>query len=653
MRVTVVVPVYNPGHHIEPLIDSLAAQTLPPEEFEAIFVDDGSTDETPDRLDRLAAERANVRVIHQENSGWPGKPRNVGIEAAQGEYVFFSDHDDWFGPEALAGMDAMARRTGADIVIGKMVGHNRGVPRVLFRRSVDRATLATTPLMDSLTPHKLFRKAFLDTHALRFPEGKRRLEDHVFVVRAYFRAGVISVLADPVCYHHSRREDSSNAGYTDIDPVSYYGYVRETLDVIDEHTRPGALRDRLLRRFLRQEILGRLDGPGFLDADPDYRRTLFEEIRALISERFPVTVDAGLPGRQRLLSGAARAGGPEDAVRLAEWSSGVRTEPRLLAVGWAEDTLALNWELRLAAPTGPLLTVEKSRLVLQLPPGSALGIPVDVTDELRRVRIDLVARLRDVGDDLLLPTEFDAGVDDTGALHVTGRSALAPELASFGSPMSGGTWDLWIRLAAFGWSADRRLGPARTPAATAGCRAAFLGEPARVALPYFTEPHGHLSLALDGPVPSLEPALRPRRGGVAARVEAQRLRIRLRLPVRSFSTGSAQVRLQRRSGADYVEMPARLEPTDDGSTLMISPIPLRGPGAQPPGRFALLLRLRDTAEAAGLGVEVRIARNGRARLRRSDRRARWRRVTSRYARRLRRVAGRLARRTGRWPRTGR
>jgi glycosyltransferase involved in cell wall biosynthesis len=54
---------------------------LSPDEFEVICIDDGSTDDTPEGLDELATTYPNIRVIYQPNSGWPGQPRNVGLDA--------------------------------------------------------------------------------------------------------------------------------------------------------------------------------------------------------------------------------------------------------------------------------------------------------------------------------------------------------------------------------------------------------------------------------------------------------------------------------------------------------------------------------------------------------------------------------------------
>src|SRR4051812_18160059 len=133
VRVSVVVPVYNPGEHIGPLLDSLLGQTLPADECELVFVDDGSTDGTAERLAALAAVHPHVRLAHVPRSGWPGRPRNVGLEMARGEYVFFADHHDRRGVEALERLCGRAVADAADAVIGKVVGHRKGVPRDVFR----------------------------------------------------------------------------------------------------------------------------------------------------------------------------------------------------------------------------------------------------------------------------------------------------------------------------------------------------------------------------------------------------------------------------------------------------------------------------------------------------------------------------------------
>src|SRR5690606_39367885 len=89
------------GPYLDLCAPSLLRQSIGADAYEIIYVDDGSTDDSAQRLDRLAAEHRHVRVIHQENSGWPGKPRNVGVRVARGEYVQFVDQDDELTPQAL------------------------------------------------------------------------------------------------------------------------------------------------------------------------------------------------------------------------------------------------------------------------------------------------------------------------------------------------------------------------------------------------------------------------------------------------------------------------------------------------------------------------------------------------------------------------
>lgn len=211
--VSVVVPVYDPGPYLRPLLDSLDRQVPPDGGFESIFVDDGSVDGTERLLERWAASRPWAVVVHEPNSGWPSRPRNVGIDLARGEYVYFVDHDDWLAGDALVRMLRFARENRSDVVIGTIRGVHRRVPGALFRETIVDARPPKTPLQRSMTSHAMFRRGFLDDEGIRFDESARRVEDHIFLAHAYTRSRRTSVLAGRPTYYHARRDDGAGAGF--------------------------------------------------------------------------------------------------------------------------------------------------------------------------------------------------------------------------------------------------------------------------------------------------------------------------------------------------------------------------------------------------------------------------------------------------------
>ena len=294
-RISVIVPVYNPGEYLDPLLRSLDRQTMPVDDFEVIFIDDGSTDGAATRLDEWARSRPNAEVVHQPNHGWPGQPRNVGIERSRGTYVYFVDQDDWLGDEALARLVAYGDANASDVVVGKMKGIGRHVPNDLFKRSVPRAIIGQTPLQDSQTPHKVFRKSFLDEIGLRFPEGKRRLEDHLFVTTAYLRAHVVSVYADYECYIHIVRSDGGNAAYLPFEPAGYYANLEEVLDVIDRYLPAGDVKDRFLQRWIKNELVRRMRIRSVRDMPRARRHAFFAEVSRIMRTRIPKSAIALLP----------------------------------------------------------------------------------------------------------------------------------------------------------------------------------------------------------------------------------------------------------------------------------------------------------------------------------------------------------------------
>lgn len=89
--VTIAIAAYNVEKYLRTGIKDIQDQTY--SNLEIILVDDGSTDGTSEICDELAKEDSRIRVFHKENGGL-GSARNVGIDNAQGEFIYFFDVDD-------------------------------------------------------------------------------------------------------------------------------------------------------------------------------------------------------------------------------------------------------------------------------------------------------------------------------------------------------------------------------------------------------------------------------------------------------------------------------------------------------------------------------------------------------------------------------
>lgn len=488
IRVSVVVPVFRPGPSFDDLIASLDQQTLDPSAFEVLLCDDGSGEPTGARLAEVARTRPNVRVLSLEHSGWPGMPRNHGVDAARGTYVQFVDQDDRLFPGALEKLCDYADANGSDVIVGKEVGIGRRLPARIFRRDVPHATLGTDPLLEMLTPHKMFRTAFLRENSIRFPEGKVRLEDHLFVMQAYFAASTISILASEPCYAWIKQPGSASSSR--IDPETYFPHLETVLDVVEAHTEPGRLRDRLLRHWFRGKILKRVTGRQMVRYPAEYRDRLLDVVTPLVQRRFGPGVDAGLGFPNRIRAALLRAGRRDDLLRLAQFETEVDCRAVVTAASWSRGgglhltlrvTLtrdgedALVFESRVASPSpGSGATTDggksaaesaggkKSTRLTSLPLSSLDGLPdglLVVDRELREDRVDVFLR-EDTTRAGASPTTVSGGERYVGGRRLRDLSKVAVAVdplkafdASDESP--GGT--LAVKVHRAGWTFEAPL----------------------------------------------------------------------------------------------------------------------------------------------------------------------------------------------------
>lgn len=114
--ISVIVPVYNADAHLHRCYQSVKSQTYP--QWELVFVNDGSRDNSGKICDQIAAVDHRVKVLHQKNAG-VSAARNAGIEASSGEMIMFVDADDEITCDCMEVLQHVMIDTNADVVSGR------------------------------------------------------------------------------------------------------------------------------------------------------------------------------------------------------------------------------------------------------------------------------------------------------------------------------------------------------------------------------------------------------------------------------------------------------------------------------------------------------------------------------------------------------
>ena len=237
MTASLIIPCWNVADTLPACLDCVRAQTLG--DFEAIFVDDGSTDDTAAILASAAAEDPRICVITQKNRG-VSAARNVGLDAARGDYIFFADPDDTFSSEMLARGVAAMEADGADYCVFAYRQRDAGGDdfhlvalkgdyryrsnmeiRVGFMSRMFgysptqvRAWYAGTPLF----AHReqggvwrcVYRRALIEAHHVRFDEAIDLYEDAMFSSEYMLHAQTMTCISEPL-YDYALRPQGAIA----------------------------------------------------------------------------------------------------------------------------------------------------------------------------------------------------------------------------------------------------------------------------------------------------------------------------------------------------------------------------------------------------------------------------------------------------------
>lgn len=203
--ISVVIPAYNASEFIEECLNSITSQSLV--DFEAIVVDDGSTDATASIVDNFVKKDNRFILVGTRNKG-VSHARNKGIDMARGQYITFVDSDDALHPRAFEKMVASLEKHGAGVVI---VGFRQGrkvewepeengarKERVFSYEEAMEEALYQKKLLNS--PWGAMMKRELLEPGIRFREGVR-YEDLDAFYRFYEHAGRIVYNSRPYYFY--------------------------------------------------------------------------------------------------------------------------------------------------------------------------------------------------------------------------------------------------------------------------------------------------------------------------------------------------------------------------------------------------------------------------------------------------------------------
>ena len=209
-KVSVVIPVYNVGKFLTRCLDSIVKQTL--KDIEIICVNDGSTDNSLDILNKYAKKDKRIKVISQKNKGISAA-RNTGLSHSAGEYVSFIDSDDWVSLNFLEKLYESAIQNDADIACSTIVRSKKHSKTPLlkyinkictddFEKKLELCDIPTY----CYVWNKIYKRQSLLDSGLKFEEG-RIYEDVLFTPYILFKTENM-VTVPGARYYYFRHKNS-------------------------------------------------------------------------------------------------------------------------------------------------------------------------------------------------------------------------------------------------------------------------------------------------------------------------------------------------------------------------------------------------------------------------------------------------------------
>jgi len=211
--VSIILPVYNAEKYIERCLVSIINQTYKP--IEIILINDGSIDSSPAIMRRFALEYDYIKYIKKANSG-VSDSRNLGIEKANGEYVFFIDSDDWIEADALENLyQQFEKHKEIQFAVSGVYFDSNNHTKVVqtedcvMEREEALVSLFNDGYIRPVVWGKLIKYSLLQNNKITFNKDIFYSEDVVFVFEMLLKSHKVAIINKPLYHYIQYNEDSA------------------------------------------------------------------------------------------------------------------------------------------------------------------------------------------------------------------------------------------------------------------------------------------------------------------------------------------------------------------------------------------------------------------------------------------------------------
>lgn len=254
-KASVIIPAYNVEKYLHKAVQSVLDQSE--RDFEAIIVDDASTDRTKQIAEQLASADERIKFIpFNENKG-NSAARNAALDIARGDWIAILDADDWYSPDRLETLIKLGESEGVEIVADNQyfIAEDDDRPwRTLLRSTKDAARQLSLAdflrrcrsgqfrYLDVLKP--VVRRSLLADHGLVYDEEMRRGSDFDFLLKCLAKSRRFLLYERPL-YYYRNHSNSITASYSIEDYIEKCEINERYLDLFPDKA------DASIRKLVR------------------------------------------------------------------------------------------------------------------------------------------------------------------------------------------------------------------------------------------------------------------------------------------------------------------------------------------------------------------------------------------------------------------